>query len=170
MSFVVDETIFAAWRSMSRSVLFAGTVSLALVLSAARRILSVLLIVVIDNRQALLQGLRILSVLEDLVHLQEVCFLAFGYAFNAHGQFLWPALLPLTLTLPLALPALAASGASFPGAGLFVQKAEEHGVAVLKILSTAALRMLVAATVLSATTAAAALSTVLLLKQYAEFV
>lgn len=168
MSSVVDETIFAAWRSMSRSVLFAGTVSLALVLSAARRILSVLLIVVIDNRQALLQGLRILSVLKDLVHLQEVCFLAFGYAFNAHGQFLWPALLPLPL--PLALPALAASGASFPGAGLFVQKAEEHGVAILKILSTAALRMLVAATVLSATTAAAALSTVLLLKQYAEFV
>lgn len=154
-----ETTCRTLFVSMGRFVLLAGTVSLALALSAPR-ILAVLLVVVYD-RQALLQRLRILGVLQNLVHLQKVRFLTFRNPFDTDGQFLWTALLSLPLSALAALPA------SFAGGWLLVKKTEEHGVAVLKILP-AATRLLPAA-VLS-TAALSALSAVLLLKQYAELV
>lgn len=60
----------------------------------------ILLIAIVHDGQRLLQVLAVLCILDDLVHLQEVCFLALGNAFDPNSQLLGTILLLIAAVSP----------------------------------------------------------------------
>lgn len=125
---------------MGAFVLLAGPLTFFLSASAVALLslsLAVLLISLIHDGQCLLQGLCVLRILQDLVHLQEVRFLTFGDALDANGHLLRAVLLLLLLPSAAATVASVTVTVSFLTARLLVQEAQEHGIIRVAVLDPA---------------------------------